>query len=467
MSKLTDPLHGVLWNGAWVRIAPAVTVALVVVGAAPPRALAQSSTTEPATMVQADAPTFSADVAPILQESCQECHRPEGIGPMSLMTYQEVRRWATRIKDRVERRIMPPWHIDRTVGIRDFANDISLTDEEIGTIVAWVEAGVPQGDPADMPPPPEWPDPIRWALEDQLGPPDLVVRSTPYDVVANGQDQWWMPVVDIEGLPEERWIRAAEFKPAYPLGKKVVHHGHATLVLEGGERGSAVALARYGVGKSWEVYPENTGVRVPAGPARISWNLHYFPIGEEVPNDVVEVGVWFYPEADRPELASSGEQRFLIDGTHQTGQRARDLIIPPHGKLILEGAHTLDQPAVIHSFRPHMHMRGTQMTMEAIYPDGRREMLSQVNKYDHNWQISYQYADGAKPLLPAGTVLLFHSMYDNTVDNPINPDPDQWVGFGARGVDEMSHAWVGITYVDEEEFQRLVAQRNRIVQAGG
>lgn len=99
------------------------------------------------------------------------------------------------------------------------------------------------------------------------------------------------------------------------------------------------------------------------------------------------------------------------------------------------------------------------MTMEAIYPDGRREILSQVDKYDHNWQISYMYADHAKPVLPKGTVLLFHSMYDNTVNNPINPDPDQWVGFGARGVDEMSHAWIGITYVDETEYTRLISDR--------
>ena len=410
---------------------------------------------------QESSPTFSADVAPILQASCQECHRPEGIGPMSLVTYQETRRWASRIRDRVERRIMPPWHIDRTVGIQDFANDISLSDEEIGTIVAWVDGGAPEGDPANLPTPIEWPDARKWALEDEFGPPDMIVRSSPYDVVANGQDQWWMPEIEFEGFDTERWIRAAEFKPAYPLGKKVVHHGHATFSQDGpdGGRGVNLALARYGVGKSWEVFPENTGVRIPPGPGSIGWNLHYFPIGEEVPEDVVEVGVWFYPEGDEPNMVSVGEQRFLIDGTSATGPRARDLIVPPHGTLLLEGTHVLDRPAVIHSFRPHMHMRGTGMTMEAIYPDGRRQILSHVDKYDHNWQISYMYAEHAKPVLPAGTVLLFHSMYDNTVNNPINPDPDQWVGFGARGVDEMSHAWVGITYIDESEYGRLITDR--------
>ena len=406
-------------------------------------------------------PNFSADVAPILQESCQECHRAEGIGPMSLLTYDEVRPWASLIKDRVARREMPPWHIDRTVGIQDFANDISLTDDEVRTIVAWVDAGAPEGNSADLPPAVVWPDARNWALEEEFGPPDMIVQSTPYTVVANGQDQWWNSEIQFEGLEEERWIRAAEFKPAFPLGKKVVHHGHATFNQDGpdGERGLKVALARYGVGKTWEVFPEDSGVRIPTGPAQINFNLHYFPIGQEVPEDVVEVGLWFYPEGDQPQLQSMGEQRFLIDGTSATGQRARDLIIPPHGKLVLEGSHVLERPAVIHSFRPHMHMRGVGMTMEAVYPDGRRELLSQADKYDHNWQISYQYAEHAKPVLPAGTVLLFHSMYDNTEDNPINPDPDQWVGFGARGVDEMSHAWIGITYVDEDEYERLITER--------
>ncbi len=410
---------------------------------------------------QESAPTFSQDVAPILQASCQECHRPEGIGPMSLLTYEAARPWTALIRDRVESRIMPPWHIDRTVGIQEFANDISLTDPEIETILAWIDAGAPEGDPSDLPPPVEWPDPEKWALENEMGPPDLIVRSTAYTVVANGQDQWWNSEIAFEGFGEETWIRAAEFKPAFPLGRKVVHHGHATLSQEApdGGRGTNVALARYGVGKTWEIFPENTGVQIPPGAGKVRFNLHYFPIGEEVPNDVVEVGLWFYPEGETPELASIGEQRFLIDGTSATGQRARDLIIPPHGSLTLEGAHVLDRPAVIHSFRPHMHMRGTAMTLEAVYPDARREILSHVDKYDHNWQISYRYAEHAKPVLPAGTVLLLHSLYDNTVNNPINPDPDQWVGFGARGVDEMSHAWIGITYIDQDEYERLMAGR--------
>ena len=414
-------------------------------------------------------PTFSADVAPILQRACQRCHQETGIGPMALVTYGEVRPWARQIRDRVERRIMPPWHIDRTVGIQAFKNDASLTDDEIGTIVRWVDAGAPEGDPADLPPPVEWPPASEWELAATLGQPDLVVRSAPYTVTADGQDQWWNPVVEFEGIPEPRWIKAAEFKPSYPLGVRVVHHGHVRL--QQSEDDFVVRLAGMGVGKRWDLLPEGVGKLVRPGPAQIRFSLHYFPVGEQVDDDVVEVGVWFHPRGYEPELVTAGEVRHLIDGTFTTGPRARDLIIPPHGYLTLEHAYVMESPVLLHSFRPHMHMRGSAMSMEAIYPDGRREMLSSVDRYDHNWQIAYVYADRAQPLLPKGTVLLFHSQYDNTADNPINPDPDQWVLFGARGVDEMSHAWVGMTYLDETAFERLTAERRAAgeppVRAGG
>lgn len=400
-----------------------------------------------------ESPTYAKDIAPILQEKCQTCHNPDGIGPMSFMSYEEVRPWAPIIKDRTTERIMPPWHIDKTVGIQQFKNDASLTDEQIQLIANWADAGAPKGDPADLPEPRTFPAGGAWALESQLGPPDLIVKSKPYDVVANGQDQWWEPEGEFPGLDQTRFLKAAEFKPAYPLGKKVVHHGHATLVTEDGEYAS---LARYGVGKSWETYPEEIGVRIPAS-GKVQWSLHYFPIGEEVGDDVVEVGLWFYPTDHTPELISRGEELFRVD--NENYKRGQDIVIAPHSYQVLQGAHRLDSPAIIHSFRPHLHMRGKVMSMEAIYPDGRRETLNQVNKYDHNWQIAYQYTDESKPILPAGTILQFTSVFDNTANNPINPDPEQWVVFGRRGVDEMSHAWIGITHINEEQYERVVAER--------
>jgi hypothetical protein len=350
---------------------------------------------------------------------------------------------------------MPPWHIDTTTGIQEFKNDASLSDEQIATISSWVDSGAPEGNPAHLPTPIDIPSGSAWQLTEQLGPPDLIIKSTPFDVIANGQDQWWTPDVPFEGMEKDRWLRAAEFKPSYPLGKKVVHHGHAVLVPEGENR--QVALARYGVGKSWEVYPDGTGMKVPAN-GHIAWNLHYFPVGAEGEDDVVEVGLWFYDEGFTPELETAGEAMFRVDGLNGMA-RGQDIVIPPHGYQVLQGTHVLDAPAVIHSYRPHLHMRGKVMTMEAIFPDGRKEVLSQVNKYNHNWQISYLYADDAKPLLPKGTVLQFTSVFDNTVNNPLNPDPEQWVVFGRRGVDEMSHAWVGITYMNEEQFAEAVTER--------
>ncbi len=400
-------------------------------------------------------PTYSKDIAPILQEKCQSCHNPEGIGPMPLMSYEQVRPFAALIKDRTSKRIMPPWHNDPTTGIQQFKNDASLSEQQIAIIAAWVDSGFPEGNPADLPPAIQLPSGAAWQLAEELGPPDLIIKSAPFDVIANGQDQWWTPDVKFEELDQERWLRAAEFKPSYPLGKKVVHHGHAVLVPEGERR--QVALARYGVGKSWEIYPEGTGMRVPAK-GTIAWNLHYFPVGAEGNDDVVEVGLWFYPEGQQPELETVGEAMFRVDGLNGMA-RGQDILIPPNGYQVLTGTHVLKSPAVLHSYRPHLHMRGRVMTMEAIYPDGKKEVLSQVNKYNHNWQVSYIYADEAKPILPTGTVLQFTSVFDNTANNPINPDPNQWVVFGRRGVDEMSHAWVGITYINEEQYQQAISQR--------
>ena len=400
-------------------------------------------------------PTYSKDVAPILQAKCASCHNPEGIGPMPLQNYEQVKPFAALIHDRTSKRIMPPWHVDTGIGIQSFKNDASLSDDQIDIIEDWFLAGAPEGDPTDLPEPIEFPSGAAWQLGDQLGPPDLIIKSSPYDVIANGQDQWWTPNVPFQGLNSERFLKAAEFKPSYPLGKKVVHHGHAVLVPEGG--GRSVALARYGVGKSWEMFPEGTGMRVPAD-GRIAWNLHYFPVGAEGPGDVVEVGLWFYPEGQTPEKETVGEAMFRVDGLKGMA-RGQDIVIPPHGYQVLQGTHRLDAPAVIHSYRPHLHMRGRVMTMEAIYPDGKKEVLSQVNNYDHNWQIAYMYEDDVKPLLPTGTILQFTSVFDNTANNPINPDPEQWVVVGRRDVDEMSHAWVGITYIDEEQYAQSVAER--------
>ena len=404
--------------------------------------------------------TYTEDIATILFDKCSTCHNPDGIGPMSLLSYEEVRPWAPLISYKVERREMPPWHLDLTAGIQDYKNDVSLSDEQIAKVVNWVANGAPQGDPALMPAQPELPDVGEWQLSSLLGEPNFVVKSPPYTVAANAQDQWWVRNTTFEGLIDKpRYVRATELKGSYPLGAKVLHHGHATLISfdENGNRYSG-PVGRQGVGKGGDMFPDGTGMLIyPNG--TINWNLHYFPINEVVHHEQAEAAVWLYPEDYEPEFQTRGEQFFAAD-SGPGGLWANDLVLPPNSIKSLQGVRVLSRPALITSFRPHMHMRGKAQSLEAVYPDGRREMLARVDKYDHSWQINYEFADDVAPLLPAGTMLMITSTWDNTADNPHNPDHRQWVVFGQRGVDEMSHLWLGITYLNEDQFERLKAERS-------
>src|SRR2546428_481464 len=217
--------------------------------------------------------TFTKDIAPILQEKCQACHRPDSMAPMSLVTYEDVRPWAKAIRERVITRQMPPWHIDKTVGIQKFKNDRSLSDAQIETIVKWVDGGVPKGDPQDMPPPKQWPDESKWGFADQFGPPDLIIKSPDWSVPAVALDAWYKPVVPT-GLTEPRWVRAIEIHPATVKGRKVTHHALARLQQQEPEvqRTDAAASAddasaavlgglfmEWAVGKTGEIIRPNSG----------------------------------------------------------------------------------------------------------------------------------------------------------------------------------------------------------------
>jgi hypothetical protein len=404
--------------------------------------------------------TFTKDVAPILQQKCQVCHQPNSIGPMSLITYEEARKFATRIKTRVRARVMPPWHIDKTVGIREFKNDRSLTDEQIETIVGWVDGGALPGDPKDMPPPAQFPDPTGWQLAKQFGPPDLVIKSPPYTLAPRTQDKWFRPVTDT-GLTEPRWVRAIEIKPSYPDGRRIIHHVLTTLQqAEEGITGlahsahdvqtNAGLFMEWAVGKVGEVFAADAGKLMLPG-SRIRWEIHMFAIGEEIKDNQVELGVYFYPKGVVP------KHRTVLRMFDVS--RGSELDIPPGEVAMTQNYFVMQAPARIENFQPHMHMRGKAMSVEAVYPDGRKEVLSAVNNFQWNWHVNYIYADHTAPLLPKGTVLIFTAWHDNTAANPNNPDPKQWVGWGDRTVDEMAHAWVDVTYLDQEEFDRLLAER--------
>ena len=405
--------------------------------------------------------TWAKDVAPIIQDKCQVCHRPGSIAPMSLLTYDDVKLYAPLIRERVSNRIMPPWHIDRTVGVKEFQNDRSLTDEQIRTIVSWIDAGTPFGDRADLPPPKTFPDPDHWQLSERFGPPDLVMRSPPYTLAARTQDKWFRPVTET-GLTRARWVRAIEIKPVGPNGRRTVHH--VLTVLEQREEGGIMGLAstahdvqrsaglfmEWAVGKTGEIFQEDAGKLMLPG-SRIRWEVHMFAIGEEVSDNQVEMGIYFYPEDYVP------KNRTVLRMFDMRGDG--DLDIPPGRITVTQDHHVLAAPARLENFQPHMHMRGKAMMMEAIYPDGRKEILSRVSNFQWKWHVNYIYAPHAAPLLPKGTVLVFTAWHDNTANNPANPDPAQWVGWGDRTVDEMAHAWVDVTYLEQTDFDRMVAER--------
>ena len=408
----------------------------------------------------AGAVTFAKDVAPILQQKCQVCHQPNSIGPMSLLTYEDARKYARRIKTKVSDRLMPPWHLDKTVGIQQFKNDRSLTDREVDTIVRWVDEGTPAGDPKDMPPPVDLRPSDEWQFAPLYGKPDLVIKSPSYTLAARTQDKWFRPVSET-GLTEPRWVRAIEIKPVGLNGRRTVHHVLTTLQQqEEGITGladsahdhqtSAGLFMEWAVGKSGEIFPADAGKLMLPG-SRIRWEIHMFAIGEEVKDNQVELGIYFYPKDTVPQRRTVLRMFNVAPGSR--------LDIPPNKAAMTQNFYVMQAPARLENFQPHMHMRGKAMSMEAIYPDGRREVLSHVDKFQWNWHVNYVYADHTAPLLPKGTVLVFTAWHDNTAANPNNPDPKQWVGWGDRTVDEMAHVWVDVTYLNPDDYQKLLAER--------
>ncbi len=414
--------------------------------------------------------TFARDIAPIFQEKCQECHRKGTAAPMSLVSYDETRPWAKSIKQRVITRNMPPWHLDKTVGIQHFANDRSLTDAQIATIVRWVDAGAPAGDLKDMPPPKQWPGDQGWQLAKLYGEPDLVLKSEAYTMPSHGQDTWFKPYTEVN-ISEPRWVRAVEIRPSTPAGRKIMHHVLAYLFQEepstsvtvgnpargadaaaagGGGMANAGLLMEWAIGKSFDIYRPNTGKLLLPG-SHISWELHLHAVGEEV-RDHAELAVYFYPKGETPKYRT---RLTLFNAYPTTGSQ---LDIPPNTMAVSQGYHVLTQPARLENFQPHMHLRGKAMAMEAILPDGGRQMLSYVNNFNFNWMNNYIYADDAAPVLPKGTIIHVTAWHDNTRTNPNNPDPDQWVGFGDRTVDEMAHAWVNVTYISDADYTEWLMQ---------
>jgi hypothetical protein len=246
----------------------------------------------------------------------------------------------------------------------------------------------------------------------------------------------------------------------------VTHHALARLLqqepgtvanpLDNGGAAAGVATAdglfmEWAVGKQGEIMRPNSGKLMMPG-AKIVFEVHYHSVGEEV-TDQVELGIYFYPKGQEPKYRQVlGLFTGIVGGN-------RNIDIPPNSLYVTQGTTMMRQAGRIENFQPHMHWRGKAMEVEAILPDGTTKLLSKVDRFEFAWMTNYIYADDAAPLLPKGTALRVTAWYDNTKNNRNNPDPDQWVGFGDRTVDEMGHAWINITYMSDQEYEAEAAKR--------
>ena len=402
--------------------------------------------------------TYTRDVAKIIQDNCQICHQLGQIGPMSLTNYEEVRVWAPLIRMRVLEREMPPYQYDSHIGVQELKGDWRLDQKDIDTIVAWVDAGAPEGSPEYLPEPREFPPVGEWRLAAELGPPDHVIKSSKWDVPAAGQDLWWEPKVP-SGITENRCIKAIETLPSAKAHGSTHHaNSHFEVKDENGDWVRFGRLSEYAYGKLGEKVPEGACRIAPAN-SRVGWSIHYYPDGKAVEDDQVSVGIWYQDEDFNEEAAYPQDlSLYRLNGG--------DYDIPPHGKLMTQGFHSFDHPVRIDSWQPHLHLRGVAMNIEVFDPNtGKREVISQASNWNAGWNHSHTYADGYQPLIPAGATIIQTAWYDNTAANPRNPDPDQWVATGQRTTDEMSHSWIAVTHLDEAGYQKLLKEREARIAA--
>lgn len=396
---------------------------------------------------QANSVTFNKDIAPILQRSCQNCHRPESVAPMSLLTYQDARRYAARIKERTQLRdkmgVMPPWFIERDIGIQDFQNDISLSEEEIAKIATWVDNGTPEGNPADLP------APLFFSAEDvwDIGTPDLIVDLPPFTMEAEAPDWWGMIPPASSGLTEDRYVAAMEVKEISDVeggvgGKFIYHHA---IIASMGSRGAG-QWPVHEVGRNAEVFDPLASPLLAAGSQFLIPGVHMHSNGQRT-TAYLRLGFKFHPEEYEPTRRSIN----LVFGNGEVDLR------PMQAGQEVHIYQTLEQNMKMTTFEPHMHAAGVRMCLEAIY-GGRTETLTCAG-YDHNWVKVYNYAEDAQPLLPRGTLLHVTAYFDTTSDNKNVVDPRNWSGLGHRSIDNMAIVFTPGLVLNDEEFAEEVAKR--------
>jgi peroxiredoxin len=361
--------------------------------------------------------TFTKQVSRIVNERCAECHHPGTAAPFSLLSYDDVKNWSEMIKETVTQRRMPPWDADPRYG--KFKNDLRMTNEEIETLVSWIDNGAPEGDAKDLPEPRVFAE--GWTIDK----PDIVfAMPEEFTIKATGTVEYQYFVTPTN-FKEDVWVQASEARPG---NRKVVHHIIA-FIRENGTTAKGIsglpAVGGFAPGEEPQHYPPGVGFKIPAG-ADIVWQVHYTPTGK-VEKDRSEVGLVLCKEP--PQRAAKGGGAFNFAFSIPPGAESHQVV----------SSKKFSQDVELMSLMPHMHVRGKDFRYTAQYSDGRTEILLNVPNYDFNWQHRYLFAE---PLhIPKGTTIECVAHFDNSADNPANPDPTKEVRWGDQTWEEMMIGW--------------------------
>lgn len=417
-----------------------------------------------------DSVTFHRDIEPILQRSCQSCHREGGVAPMPLVTYEEVAPFAGLIEYKTGLRdkagVMPPWYIEKNIGIKDYKDDISLTDDEISKLSVWARSGTPRGNPADAPEPLVFDDSIKW----RAGEPDLVVKSNTIFVGGSSSDQWYEAEDPVKfELPEGRYVKSVEVVEVNDLaadattntkvgGRYVIHH--MTWGVAGSDENGDYDPTTYQVypvhelGRYPDIFDPKAGRPMPANPWFYANSIHTHSNGIDT-NAHLEIGFIFHPVGYQPEMRSnitlwgSGHE-ISLPGNTADKQLHHYQILDSHTKIV--------------TYEPHLHAQGVRMCMEAIW--GYIKETLACAGYDHNWVRGYTFADNAAPLLPKGTILHYIAYMNTTDSNPNMADPRNWTGAGNRSVSNMFIELGQKVQLTEAQFLEAMEERREVLNLG-
>ena len=419
---------------------------------------------------QSEQITFHKDIEPILQRSCQNCHRPGGVGPMPLVSYDQVAPFAglieykTQLRDRAG--AMPPWYMEKDIGIQDYKYDPSLSDEELAMISAWARSGTPEGDAADAPEPLVFSDDLKWTA----GQPDLIVSTNSVTKLA-GTPDWWGEIDRVPvDISEDRYVKSVEIVEVNDVdasagtgretvGGRFIFHHMIWSTAELDENGERVADSVTGwpvheVGRNPDIFDQDGGRLLRAGTSIVSDSVHMHSNGKDTTGHL-EIGFRFHPVGYEPkyERASLGLGNGVdisIAGNEKDQELHAYTVLQDHTKII--------------TFEPHLHAPGERMCLEAIW-GYTVETLSCVG-YDHNWVRGYPYDDNAAPLLPKGTILHIVGYMNNTSTNPNVPDPRNWQGSGNRSVTNMFIDLGMRVKMNDEQFFEEMENRRKVLNLG-